>query len=63
MLSGSEQLPEALQALIERSLRLHARVQKLDVMLNVQAKAEMPSDNPMNEQLDRIATAFKAARN
>ena len=61
-LNGSEQLPEALKELIERSLKLHLRVQKLDVMLNVQAKSEPPDQSPMNQQLDRIASAFKAAR-
>ncbi|MBC8037370.1 MAG: DUF1465 family protein [Rhizobiales bacterium] len=61
-LNGSEQLPEALKELVERSLKLHLRVQKLDVMLNVQVKSEPPEQSPMNEQLDRIASAFKAAR-
>ena len=41
-LSGSEQLSEALKQLVERSLKLHGRVQKLDVMLNVRAKSEAP---------------------
>ena len=61
-LNGSEQLPDALKDLVERSIKLHARVQKLDVMLNVQAKSEPPEQSLMDQQLDRIATAFKAAR-
>jgi regulator of CtrA degradation len=61
-LNGSEQLPEALKELVERSLKLHQRVQKLDVMLNVQVKSEPLPESPMNQQLDRIASAFKAAR-
>jgi len=61
-LNGSEQLPEALKELVERSIKLHARVQKLDVMLNVQAKSEPREQSPMNQQLDRIASVFKAAR-
>jgi len=61
-LNGSEQLPQALNELVERSIKLHARVQKLDVMLNVQAKSEPQDQNPMDRQLDRIASAFKAAR-
>ncbi len=61
-LNGSEQLPEALKELVERSLKLHLRVQKLDVMLNVQVKSDPPEQSPMSQQLDRIATAFKAAR-
>ena len=61
-LNGSEQLPAALMELVERSLRLHSRVQKLDAMLNVQAKTEAPSESPIDRQLDRIASAFKTAR-
>ena len=61
-LNGSEQLPEALKELVERSLKLHLRVQKLDVMLNVQEKSEPPEQSPMDQQLDRIASVFKAAR-
>ncbi len=58
-LSGEEQLPEALTALVERSLALHMRVQKLDVMLNVQGKTESPAPSPVTDQLDRLAKAFK----
>lgn len=61
-LTGEEQLPEALKALVERSLRLHVRVQKLDVMLNVQSKAETPASSPVTEQLDRLAMALKVGR-
>ena len=61
-LNGSDQLPAALMELIERSLKLHLRVQKLDVMLNVQAKSEPQPESPMNQQLDRIASVFKVAR-
>ena len=61
-LSGSEQMPDALMALVERSLKLHTRVQKLDVMLNVQAKSTTPADSPISLQLDRIADVFKVAR-
>ena len=61
-LNGSEQMPHALKELVERSLKLHTRVQKLDVMLNVKAKSEAPAANPMNQQLDRIASVFKVAR-
>ena len=61
-LTGSEQMPEALKDLVERSLRLHMRVQKLDAMLNVQSKSEPQAESPMNRQLDRIASVFKVAR-
>lgn len=61
-LAGEEQLPGALKALVDRSLSLHMRVQKLDVMLNVQSKAEAPAASPITEQLDRLATALKLNR-
>ena len=61
-LTGSGQLPQALMDLIERSVKLHARVQKLDVMLSVQAKSEPQAKSLMNQQLDRIASVFKVAR-
>jgi regulator of CtrA degradation len=57
-LAGEEQLPDALKALVERSLHLHMRVQKLDVMLNVQGKSEGLSESPVNQQLNRLASAF-----
>ena len=61
-LTGSDQLPQALMDLIERSVKLHARVQKLDAMLSVQAKSEPQAESLMNQQLDRIASVFKVAR-
>jgi regulator of CtrA degradation len=61
-LTGSDQLPEALNQLVERSLKLHTRVQKLDVMLNVQTKPETASESPVSQQLDRIASVFKVGR-
>lgn len=62
-LSGSEQLPQGLLDIVERSLSLHQRVLKLDVMLNMQAKSEtVEQQSPMNSQLDRIAAVFKAGR-
>lgn len=62
-LAGADQLPKGLLDIIERSLSLHQRVLKLDVMLNMQAKAEAsPAPSPVNDQLDRIAAVFKAGR-
>ena len=62
-LSGSEQLPQGLLDIVERSLSLHQRVLKLDVMLNVQAKAETAAmDSPVNNQLDRLAAVLKVGR-
>jgi len=61
-LTGSDQLPESLTQLVERSLHLHQRILKLDAMLAAKAKAGAQSDSPVTEQLDRLARAYKAAR-
>ncbi|MGE3831114.1 MAG: DUF1465 family protein [Parvibaculaceae bacterium] len=61
-LTGSEQLPAVLKALIERSLKLHERIVKLDAMLAMKAKATVPADNPVSRQMDRLAEVFKTAR-
>ena len=61
-LVGSSQLPEALVELVERSIKLHGRIQKLDLMLNVQSKAEARAENPLAPHLDRIATTFGGRR-
>jgi regulator of CtrA degradation len=62
-LSGSEQLPKGLLEIIDRSLSLHQRVLKLDVMLNVQAKAEaIETPRHVDSHMDRIAAAFKVGR-
>ncbi|MCB1433354.1 MAG: DUF1465 family protein [Alphaproteobacteria bacterium] len=62
-LAGTDQLPAGLKDIIERSLSLHQRVMKLDVMLNMQAKSEASqAPSPVNDQIDRIAAVFKAGR-
>ena len=45
-LTGSEQLPESLTQLVERSLQLHHRILKLDAMLAVKAKAGAQRKSP-----------------
>ena len=57
-LTGADQLPAALMELVERSLALHMRVQKLDAMLNLQTHAKEPSTSPVNQQLERLSAAF-----
>jgi regulator of CtrA degradation len=57
-LQGTEVLPEQLKELIQRSLRLHQRIQKLDQVLNESQPAEAEADNPVNSQMSRIAAAF-----
>ena len=61
-LNGAEQLPQGLLDLVERSLRLHLRVQKLDAMVNIQAKGSGQQSSPVDAQLDRIASVFNLAR-
>jgi regulator of CtrA degradation len=62
-LSGSEQLPAGLLDIVDRSLSLHQRVLKLDVMLNMQAKAESTEQSsPVNSQIDRLAAVLKVGR-
>ena len=61
-LTGSEQLPQALLELVERSLRLHMRIQTLDAKLPAQGDTEIPAPSPISLQLDRLASAYKAAR-
>jgi len=60
-LAGGQDLPDALKALVERSLALHQRIQKLDSMISAQTStAQMPS--PVNDQIDRLASLLKVAR-
>jgi regulator of CtrA degradation len=58
--SGWEGLPNRLQALIVRSLRLQARVQRLDGAFGADGPPQVV--NPVGEQIVRIADAFAARR-
>ena len=60
-LTGANDLPDALKALVDRSLTLHQRIQKLDSMISAQTSTvQMPS--PVNDQIDRLASMLKVAR-
>lgn len=61
-LAGGETLPDALKALVDRSLTLHQRIQKLDSMISAQTTAAPPATSPVSDQLDRLATMLKVAR-
>ena len=61
-LTGGDQVPEALRALIDRSLRLHERVVKFDLMLSSKSRSGEQTPSPMTQQLDRIARAFGSMR-
>jgi regulator of CtrA degradation len=59
-LQGEDMLPVSLKELIERSLRLHQRIQKLDRVLNDSQKAD--TENPVNSQMNLLAAAFGGMR-
>lgn len=61
-LPGEEALPEGLQELISRSLRLHGRIMRLDEMLQGDARPEAAATNPVSEQMDQIQAAFSNRR-
>jgi regulator of CtrA degradation len=61
-LAGAETLPDALNALIERSLTLHGRIQKLDSMISAQTNTTQAIPSPVNDQIDRLASMLKVAR-
>jgi len=59
--TGFDELPEPLQDLIARSLRLQARVRHLDRQLQGRNRAgDAGRDNAVFSQLDRVRSAFGA---
>jgi regulator of CtrA degradation len=62
VMTGYEQIPVALRDLVDRSLRLHERIQKLDEMLSTKARVAPPQPSPVSHQMDRLAAVFKTAR-
>ena len=61
-LAGAQDLPDALKALVERSLTLHQRIQKLDSMISAQTTSAPAAPSPVNDQIDRLASMLKVAR-
>ena len=61
-LSGADDLPDALKALVDRSLALHQRIQKLDSMISAQTSTTQSMPSPVNDQIDRLASMLKVAR-
>ena len=57
-MSGASQMPEALQDLVTRSTRVHARILQLDKMIRETALPNDQAANPIGNQLDRLAQAF-----
>jgi regulator of CtrA degradation len=62
-LPGEERLPDGLQDLISRSLRLHGRIMRLDEMLHGGGTDDVaPAGNPVSDQMSQIQAAFGTQR-
>jgi regulator of CtrA degradation len=61
-LTGPSRIPEPLSELVERSLKLHERIMKLDLMIATPAGRDYQGSNPVSGHLDRLAKVFKLAR-
>ena len=61
-LAGGDDLPDALKALVDRSLALHQRIQRLDSMISAQTSTAQSMPSPVNDQIDRLASMLKVAR-
>ena len=58
-MSGANQLPQALCDLVARSTRVHSRIMQLDKMIcDTTAMSDAQAENPIGNQLDRLAQAF-----
>lgn len=55
---GSENMPQGLRELVERSLRLHERIILLDSMIAKTKVTEAANENPVADQLSQLARAF-----
>ena len=53
------QLPEKLQSLIERSIRLQMRIQRIDSELKGEVETEIAAINPIAQQLGLLEAAFQ----
>jgi len=57
-MSGANQMPQALQDLMARSSRVHARILQLDKMISNATMPETQTANPIGSQMARLARAF-----
>jgi regulator of CtrA degradation len=55
---GSDNLPEGLMDLIDRSLRLHERIVMMDSKLNGTIEVAAANENPVALQMDQLSKAF-----
>lgn len=65
-MSGLDQMPQALNELVTRSMRVHARIMKLDKMIVDGKTQETPesfhSENAVSDQMSRLNAAFGTAK-
>lgn len=61
-LAGAESLPDALKELVNRSLSLHERIQKLDSKINAQTPTSQLTASPVSDQIDRLASLLHVSR-
>ena len=61
-LTGSDQLPAALQALVQRSLQLHFRILRLDRLIVEGRTPPSEPPNPVASQVDRLQRVFAGLR-
>jgi regulator of CtrA degradation len=61
-LAGADTLPDALKELVNRSLALHLRIQKLDSMIGAKASPDETATSPVNDQINKLASLLKVAR-
>ena len=54
-------LPQTLRELIERSIRLHDRIRRLDATIHARG-GELPAANPVEDQLGLLKAAFERGR-
>ncbi len=58
-IKGAEQLPDGLKAMVERSLRLLARIKTLDAMLLNRTASEGEATSPVSAQINMLERAFR----
>lgn len=55
---GAEQLPDGLNDLVARSLRLHERIKVMDSMAETKIELPAANENPVAMQMDQLTRAF-----
>lgn len=58
MMKGADELPKPLVDLINRSLRLHERIERLDTMLNRATVADEKGSSPVRDQIAQLENSL-----